>query len=81
MYQDFLAKQASDQRTQDINTHITALSQSSRIDQNILNDLAGLTGLDVQAASLHYGADVEKVNQLRKALGTAGILSMMSGGE
>ena len=50
----------------------SAIQQALGVEQNVLNDLLGLTGLSVQVASQMYFADVNDVTELRKALGTLG---------
>ena len=56
-----------------------AIQQALGVDQNVMNDLLGLTGLDVQTAAAIYGAQVADVEELRKALGTLGAELLVRG--
>lgn len=77
--QDMLTTLTYQNTQSDITSKMSALSQASGMDQNTLNDLAGLSGLDVAAASAKYGVDAQSVNSLRQMLGTAGTLLTAGG--
>lgn len=49
-----------------------AIQDSLGVDKNVMDDLVGLTGLDVQTAAMVYGAKVKDVKSIREALGTIG---------
>ena len=49
-----------------------AIQKALAVDRDTMDDLVGLSGLDVQTAAMMYGAKVEDVNSIRQALGTAG---------
>ena len=44
-----------------------------------MDDLIGLTSLDVETAARAYGARVEDVKQIRESLGTLGIELLLRG--
>jgi len=52
---------------------------SAQIDEQTMNDLLGLTNLDVQIAAAKYGADAADITALRQILGTAGGTMLSSG--
>jgi hypothetical protein len=62
-------------RTEKYNAIQTALG----VDAATMDDIVGLTGLDVQAAAMAYGADAADVQAIRDALGTAGIELLLRG--
>jgi len=49
-----------------------AIQDSLQVDQRTMDDLIGLTGLDVQSAAMVYGAKVADVQAIRESLGTLG---------
>ncbi len=49
-----------------------AIQTSLGVDTQTMNDLAGITGIDVQTASLQYGVDATQVQDLRNMLGGVG---------
>jgi len=53
-------------------TKYQAIQDALGVNKNVMDDLLGLTGLDVQMAAQLYGAQVADVEELRKALGTLG---------
>ena len=77
--QDMLTTLTYQNTQSDITSKMSALSQASGMDQNTLNDLAGLTGLDVTAAATKYSVDANSINSLRQMLGTAGTLLTAGG--
>ena len=56
-----------------------AIQDSLGVDKDQMDDLVGLTGLDVQTAAMVYGAKVEDVKQIRDSLGTLGMELLMRG--
>lgn len=56
-----------------------AIQDSLGVDKEVMDDLVGLTGLDVQVAAMMYGAKVEDVKAIREALGTIGSELLMKG--
>src|SRR3990167_4592140 len=64
-----LARTAQYQATQD------ALG----VDKDVMDDLAGLTGLDVQTAAMLYGAKTADVQAIRENLGTLGVELLLRG--
>ncbi len=52
---------------------------SAQIDEQTMNDLLGLTNLDVAIAAAKYGADAADITALRQILGTAGGTMLSSG--
>lgn len=56
-----------------------AIRDALGVDRDTMDDIVGLTGLDVQAAAMMYGAQVEDVQSIREALGTLGVELMMRG--
>jgi hypothetical protein len=52
---------------------------AAQIDEQTMNDLLGLTNLDVQIAAAKYGADAADITALRQILGTAGGTMLSSG--
>jgi hypothetical protein len=52
---------------------------AAQIDEQTMNDLLGLTNLDVSIAAAKYGADAADVAALRQILGTAGGTMLSSG--
>lgn len=55
-----------------VNAKYQAVQQALGVDQNVMNDLLGLSGLSVQTAAAMYNANVADVEEIRKALGTLG---------
>lgn len=49
-----------------------AIQEALKVDKDTMDDLVGLTSLDVQTAAMMYGAKVEDVKSIRDALGTSG---------
>lgn len=49
-----------------------AIQDSLGVDREVMDDLVGLTGLDVQTAAMIYGAQVADVQAIREALGSLG---------
>ncbi len=49
-----------------------AIQDSLGVDKNTMDNLIGLTGLDVQQAAMIYGAKAADVQSIREALGTIG---------
>jgi hypothetical protein len=76
---DFLAQFGVQRRTEEINTRLMALQQSTGIDQAVLQELVGLTGLSVEQAAMKYGVDVANVQSLRQLFGTIGTGLMLAG--
>jgi len=56
-----------------------AIQQALGVDAATMDDLVGLTGLDVQTAAMIYGANVQDVQQIRQALGTLGTELLIRG--
>lgn len=56
-----------------------AIQDSLGVDKNTMDDLVGLTGLDVQTAAMVYGAKTQDVQQIREALGTLGVELLVRG--
>ena len=56
-----------------------ALQEALGVDKNVMDDLVGLTGLDVQTAAMMYGAQVQDVQQIRESLGTLGVELLLRG--
>lgn len=56
-----------------------AVQDALNVDKNTMDDLVGLTGLDVQTAAMAYGAKVADVQAIREALGTIGTESVIRG--
>lgn len=52
---------------------------AAQIDEQTMNDLLGLTNMDINLAALKYGADAQDIKQLREILGTSGGLAIASG--
>lgn len=50
-----------------------AIQDSLGVDKNTMDNLVGLTGLDVQTAAMLYGAKVADVQAIRESLGTLGV--------
>lgn len=57
----------------------SAIQTALGVDKNTMDDLVGLTGLDVQVAAMMYGAQVQDVQEIRNALGTLGVEMIMRG--
>jgi len=53
-----------------INAKYQAVQQALQVDQATMDDLVGVTGLDVTAAAIKYGAEAADVQAIREALGT-----------
>jgi len=51
---------------------LSAIQQALGVDQNTMNDLVGLSGIDAQTAAIKYGVDAQSVQQLRQIMGTVG---------
>jgi hypothetical protein len=51
----------------------------AQIDEQTMNDLLGLTNMDVNIAAAKYGADAQDVTVLRQILGQAGGTMLASG--
>lgn len=49
-----------------------AIQEALGVDKQVMDDLVGITGLDVELAAQIYGAKVADVNAIREALGTLG---------
>jgi len=62
-------------RTEKYNAIQTALG----VDKNVMDDLVGLTGYDVQTAAAIYGAKAADVTAMREALGTLGVELLLRG--
>ena len=56
-----------------------AVQDALAVDKNTMDDLVGLTGLDVQTAAMLYGARVADVQAIREALGTVGMELLLKG--
>lgn len=56
-----------------------AIQDSLGVDKSVMDDLVGLTSLDVNMAAQKYGADVADVKAIREALGTMGTELIKSG--
>jgi hypothetical protein len=56
-----------------------AIQSALGVDKETMDNLIGLSGLDVQSAALKYGASVEDIQKIREALGTLGTESLKSG--
>jgi hypothetical protein len=52
---------------------------AAQIDEQTLNDLLGLTNMEVNIAAAKYGADANDISTLRQILGTAGGTMLSSG--
>ena len=57
----------------------TAIQDSLGVDKNVMDDLIGLSGLDVELAAQMYGAQVKDVISIREALGTLGAELLVRG--
>ena len=57
----------------------TATQDALGVDKNVMDDLAGLTGLDVQTAAMIYGAKTADVQAIRENLGTLGVELLLRG--
>lgn len=75
---DVAAQWAELQRTQEINTRLTAISQALQVDSNIAAELMGYTQMSAEMAAMKYGADVADINSLRQLL-TWGGISLLTG--
>ena len=62
-------------RTEKYDTIKTALG----VDKNQMDDIVGLTGLDVQTAAMIYGAKVQDITSIREVLGTLGMELILRG--
>ena len=56
-----------------------AVQDALGVDRQTMDDLVGLSGLDVQTAAMMYGADVADVQSIREALGTVGAELLVRG--
>lgn len=56
-----------------------AVQDSLNVDKATMDDLVGLTGLDVQQAAAIYGARAADVQAIREALGTIGVEMILKG--
>lgn len=56
-----------------------AIQDSLGVDRNVMDDLVGLSGLDVQTAAMIYGAQAADVQSIREALGTLGAELLVRG--
>ena len=56
-----------------------AIQQALGVDSATMDDIVGLTGLDVQTAAMAYGASVEDIKTIREALGTLGVELVLRG--
>ena len=56
-----------------------AIQQALGVDSSTMDDIVGLTGLDVQTAAMAYGASVEDIKTIREALGTLGTELILRG--
>ena len=56
-----------------------AIQLALGVDDNTMQELAGLTGMDVQVAAMKYGASVADIEELRKQLGTLGTSVVQEG--
>ncbi len=61
------------------NAQYQAIQDSLGVDKDVMDDLVGLTGLDVQTAAMMYGAQVQDVQQIRESLGTLGVELLIRG--
>ena len=57
----------------------TAIQDSLGVDRDVMDDLIGLSGLDVQTAAMMYGAQAADVTAIREALGTLGAELLIRG--
>lgn len=53
-----------------------AIQDSLQVDKNTMDNLIGLTGMDVNMAASVYGVKASDVEQMRNLLGTAGIMAI-----
>ena len=56
-----------------------AIQDSLGVDRATMDDIIGMTGLDVQTAAMVYGAQVADVTAIRESLGTLGMELMLRG--
>ena len=56
-----------------------AIQDSLGVDKQVMDDLVGLTGLDVQTAAMVYGAQAADIQAIRESLGTLGVELLMRG--
>ncbi len=61
------------------NAQYQAIQTSLGVDKDVMDDLVGLTGLDVQTAAMMYGAQTADVQSIREALGTLGVELLVRG--
>ena len=61
------------------NAKYQAVQQALGVDSAVMDDLVGLTGLDVQTAAMMYGAQAADVTAIRQALGTLGTEMILRG--
>ncbi len=61
------------------NAQYQAIQDSLGVDKDVMDDLVGLSGLDVQTAAMMYGAQVQDVQSIREALGTLGVELLVRG--
>ena len=52
---------------------------ATQIDEQTMNDLLGLTNMEVNLAAMKYGADAQDVATLRQILGTSGAVMIGAG--
>lgn len=56
-----------------------AIQSALGVDRNVMDDLVGLTGLDVTTAAIIYGANAADITAIREALGTLGSELLLRG--
>ena len=56
-----------------------ALQDALQVDKDVMDDLVGLSGLDVQTAAMIYGAKSSDITAIREALGTLGAELILRG--
>ena len=57
----------------------SAIQDALQVDRDVMDDLVGITGLDVQTAAMIYGAKAADVTAIREALGTLGAEMILRG--
>ena len=63
------------------NQKYNAIQSALGVDKNVMDDLVGLSGLDVTSAAIMYGAQAADVKAIREALGTIGSEALSRGQE
>lgn len=61
------------------NQKYQAIQTALGVDKDTMDDILGLTALDVESAARAYGAKVEDVKQIREAMGTLGVELILRG--